>query len=272
VNQVQKHQERNDWQSTSDSLPRLHPENGSGKFLIGDPEVSSNSRVLVLAPHLEDPIVGCGGTICKLAKRGAHVKVLYMTDPSCRGEPRPSRGPVSMTKKDAVGSLARLRCYESEYLDLPCMAMKCDYNTKRRLFRAMDYYSPDLLLIPSLHDMHPDNKMAGLLVASTLMEYDRSLTLYSYDVWGGLFPNTMVEISDVLEDKLAAFELCQLPSGPARDIDAASEPKAFRLSSMHEDRHCEPFLRQKRADFMIMAWQLRAYGYIDRTSEDTDNS
>ena len=75
-----------------------------------------------------------------------------------------------------------------------------------------------------------------------------------------------------MEDKLAAFELCHLRSGPARDSDAVSEPKAFRLSSMHEDRHCEPFLRQKRADFMIIAWQLRAYGYIDTTPGRADSS
>ena len=80
---MQKHQERDDQQNASDRVPILHPEKGSSKFRIEDLEVSSNSRVLVLAPHLEDPIVGCSGTICKLAKRGAHVKGLYMTDSSC---------------------------------------------------------------------------------------------------------------------------------------------------------------------------------------------
>ncbi len=99
---MQKHKERDDQQNASDRVPILHPEKGSSKFRIEDPEVSSNSRVLVLAPHLEDPIVGCGGTICKLAKRGAHVKVLYMTDSSCRSDRRPSRGMVSMTKRDAA--------------------------------------------------------------------------------------------------------------------------------------------------------------------------
>ena len=68
------------------------------------------------------------------------------------------------------------------------MAMKCDRGTKRRLFRAMDCYSPDLMLIPSLHDAHPDNKMRGLLAASPMMEYDRPLTLYSYEVGAASFP------------------------------------------------------------------------------------
>ena len=57
---------------------------GTGKPMIDEPEVTSNSRILVLAAHLEDPIIGCGGTICKLAKKGAHIKMLYMTD-SCYG-------------------------------------------------------------------------------------------------------------------------------------------------------------------------------------------
>jgi LmbE family N-acetylglucosaminyl deacetylase len=230
---------------------------------IKEPEVTSNSRVLVLAPHLEDPIIGCGGTICKLAKRGAHIKVLFMTDSSYGNDINPSSELVPMVKKDAEDSLTMLRCYESENLDLPCLAMRCDISSKGRLHHALDYYSPDIVFIPSLQDMHPDNIMTGILAASTLMEYNGCLTPYSYDVWGGLIPNNLVDITEVLDDKVAALKSCC-----SRSVDNMEQMKnenAFRLSSIYDDRHYETFLRQKREDFVIRAWQFRVPGYIDRT-------
>ena len=60
--------------------------------------------------------------------------------------------------------------------------------------------------------MHPDNKMTGLLAAHALKEYNGCLTLYSYDVWGGLFPNVMVEITNVMEQKIAALRVRRSPA------------------------------------------------------------
>jgi LmbE family N-acetylglucosaminyl deacetylase len=244
-------------------LRPMRPFPVSDNMPIEEPDVGPNSRILVLAPHLEDPIIGCGGTMCKLAKRGAHVKVVYMTEsaygnadgPSCRLEP--------MEKKNAEDSLAILRCYESECLGFPGMEMSCGIQSKRLLLQTIESYSPDIAFIPSVHDLHPDNTMTGLLAASALMEYDRCLTLYSYDVWGGLYPNNMIEISDVMEDKLAAFCSCRLRHGMEECGNTSTDQCIFRLSSMQGDRHYEPFLRQNREDFVITAWQFRAYGYVD---------
>ncbi|HEY3419111.1 MAG TPA: PIG-L deacetylase family protein [Methanomassiliicoccales archaeon] len=239
---------------------------------IEEPEVNSNSRILVLAPHLEDPIIGCGGTMCKLGKRGAHVKVLYMTDPSYGNGDGPSSGPGPMEKKkDAADSLALLRCYESECLGFPGLEISCGIQIKRLLLQVIECYSPDIAFIPSVHDLHPDNMMTGLLAASALMEYDRRLTLYSYDVWGGLFPNNLIDISDVMEDKLAAISSCGLRCEMDNSRNGSTEGCSFRLSSVQGDRHYEPFLRQNREDFVIMAWQYRAYGYVDgKVTVDTD--
>lgn len=249
--------------NASDYLHTLYSYYGPRKALIEEPEVTSNSRVLVLAPHQDDPVIGCGGTMCKLAKRGAHVKVLFMTDSSYESNIGPSCGLVPMVRKEAEESLAALRCYESEHLGLPCLGMRCDHSSKRRLFRAIDYYSPDVVFIPTFQDMHPDNTMTGLLAAHTLREYNGSLTLYSYEVWGGLFPNTMVEITDVMEDKIAAIKV---RSSQARLVDGERrlrEANAFRLSTMQRERYCEPFLRQERPEFVTMSDRLGVYDLVE---------
>ena len=42
------------------------------------------------------------------------------------------------------------------------------------------------------------------------------------------------------------------------------ERNVFRLCSMQKDRYGEPFLRQKREEFVTMAWWLGVYDRIDR--------
>ena len=36
-------------------------------------------RVLVLAPHADDDILGCGGLLAQLADDGAELRVLFLT-------------------------------------------------------------------------------------------------------------------------------------------------------------------------------------------------
>tara|TARA_R110001592_G_scaffold45495_2_gene145379 strand:- start:9697 stop:10380 length:684 start_codon:yes stop_codon:yes gene_type:complete len=44
------------------------------------PKLQKNKKVLVLAAHPDDETLGCGATIARLAKEGAHIKLLTFTD------------------------------------------------------------------------------------------------------------------------------------------------------------------------------------------------
>ena len=48
----------------------------------------ANGRIVVLAPHMDDETLGCGGTIARHVRAGAQVTVIFLTDgrrggPSC---------------------------------------------------------------------------------------------------------------------------------------------------------------------------------------------
>jgi LmbE family N-acetylglucosaminyl deacetylase len=236
----------------SDYLTLLRSYPWLSRTLIQEPEVNSNSRVLVLAPHHFDEIIGCGGTMCKLAKRGAHVKVIYLTDSSYDGT-GPDRSLVPMVRTEAKETLEKLRCFESETLDLPCLDMRCDKESVNRLYRKIDYYSPDLIFIPTLHDRHPDNMMTGSLAAHALKEYIGCLTLYSYEVWGGLFPNLVVDITNVMDEKIAAMQALRTETELKDEERRLRESNTFRLTTMQAERYCEPFLKQEREDFINKA-------------------
>jgi LmbE family N-acetylglucosaminyl deacetylase len=231
------------------------PANGVARKngLIQDPEVNSNSRVMVLAPHHLDEIIGCGGTMIRLAKRGAHIKVTYLTDSTYDGCVGPYCRLVPMERDEVKESLERLRCFDCEHLEMPCMGISCDKENYQKLAQVIEYYSPDLVFVPSFQEMHPDNMMTGLLAALALREYEGSLTLYSYEVWGGLSPNTMVEITDVIEEKISAMEVERKQGRLVDGERMVREINAFRLTSMEDERYCETFLRKEKKEFVAMA-------------------
>jgi GlcNAc-PI de-N-acetylase len=45
--------------------------------LLWQPE---GKKIVVLAPHMDDEVIGCGGTLYKHIQRGATVTVIYLTD------------------------------------------------------------------------------------------------------------------------------------------------------------------------------------------------
>jgi hypothetical protein len=108
------------------------------------------------------------------------------------------------------------------------------------------------MFIPSLRDVHPDNKMTGLLAARALNEYTGCLTVYSYEVWGGLLPNTMVEITGVIEDKVRAIKARKRLPELVDEEERIRDVNCFRLSAMQDDRYGEPFLKQGKTDFLTM--------------------
>ena len=44
--------------------------------------VPTARRVLVVAPHMDDEVIPCGGTLILLAEQGAEIHVTYATDSS----------------------------------------------------------------------------------------------------------------------------------------------------------------------------------------------
>ena len=48
--------------------------------VVADPP--TRSRILVLAPHMDDEVFGCGGTLALAAAAGSEVRVVFITDGS----------------------------------------------------------------------------------------------------------------------------------------------------------------------------------------------
>ncbi len=119
-------------------------------------------RVLVLAPHTDDGEFGCGGTIAKLI--AGQAEVFYAAFSVCELSV-PSHLPKNILEtevKNATGVLG----IRNENLKIYHYGVRT-FESKRQqilddLVNLKTEIEPDLVLMPSRHDIHQDHTTIGL--------------------------------------------------------------------------------------------------------------
>jgi LmbE family N-acetylglucosaminyl deacetylase len=176
------------------------------------------NKVLVISPHPDDEILGCGGTIKKLISRGLEVNVLIVT----RGKKGMySDEKIKNVRQEALNAHSQLGVTLTRFLDFP--APDLDLVSVSELSLAISdvisELTPDTIFVPHRGDIHHDHKavFAAALVAARPVKNCVVKRIYSYETlseteWAAPFgddafiPDHFVNISDSLSDKLEAFK------------------------------------------------------------------
>lgn len=167
-------------------------------------------RLLVLAPHPDDEVIGCGGLVAQHIAQQRAVRVVVTTD-GAEAEP-------SAADRDAYRAQR-----ESESRRALAMLGDADIHFLRFADRALDdavsvplrehllAFKPDLICVPSPVEVHPDH-LALSRAFCDLVQRDASLfadlaiaRVAFYEVSQPLRPNTLVDITDVAERKYQAI-------------------------------------------------------------------
>ena len=115
-------------------------------------------RVLVVAPHPDDEVLGVGATMAKSAANGDDVYVCIVT----RGcEPLFHEDVVLKTRSECVEADRFLGCKETIFLDFPAVMLEKvpRYEFNEAFIRTVQRISPDVVYIPHRGDMQLDHKM-----------------------------------------------------------------------------------------------------------------
>jgi len=227
--------------------------------------VGSNTRVLALVPHDEDVVVGCGGTLCEFGKRGAHVKVVYLTG-YAHGETGSGRTRLfKMDRSEVEGRLRSLRCFESEIVHPGMKGVRCDKKSLDSVRSILSQYEPDILFVPCFDESRPEYLRTAATAAYALDGYARDVECYCYAFGGVSRPNALVDISDVIEDKIVAFHERRGTHSIAEDGEMLRKMHQYRLSSVQsDDRYCECFHRFPKETYIELAREL---GLMDRIQD-----
>lgn len=178
-------------------------------------------RVLVIAPHPDDEVLGCGGTMARLAAMGAEVHVLVTTEGK---PPQYSRESVEQVRSEMRDAHEVLGVAKTHLLDLPAAAL--DTVPASRINAAVgeivDAVMPDTLLLPFFGDIHTDHQaiFTAAMVAArprrakvprNILCYETlsETNWYAPPMTPAFMPNVFVGIGDTLSKKIEAFQKYQ---------------------------------------------------------------
>ncbi len=178
-------------------------------------------RILIIATHPDDEVLGCGGTIARYADHGDDVFVVVVT----RGVPELfSPAVIEQTRRELALAHQRLGVSSVRFLDFPAPMLDTipGYQLADRLKQVIQELGADTIFIPHRGDLHSDHRavyMASLVAARPLEQSPvRRILCYetlSETEWASpeadqaFIPTVFIDISRYLTDKLAAMACYQ---------------------------------------------------------------
>jgi len=154
------------------------------------------NRVLVLAPHADDEVFGCGGAIASHVRAGVPVRVVILTDGAVGGA-------TLQRQKEARAAAQVLGYGEPEFWGLPDRGLRCDEATLQRIALFIQDCEADLLYAPSPWEVHPDHRQTAALAAETARR--TGIRVAYYEVGMPLRPNVLLDITAFAEIKSRAM-------------------------------------------------------------------
>ena len=174
--------------------------------------VPSFRRALVLAPHPDDEVIGCGGTIALLSAAGCRVSVTFASDGSDLRIPNVTSEEVGQRRRsEAVAACAALDALVPEFLGFPDGALlTVSDSLTDALSATVRSVRPEGIFVPWPLDGHDDHRALPAALAAASVPADTEI--WSYEVWSGLPANRMVDITGVGEQKRRALGQHRTPA------------------------------------------------------------
>src|SRR3989338_2245370 len=142
------------------------------------------TKVLVLAPHPDDEILGCGGTIARFAREGKEVYVAILTTASKSSF---LFDPVVTLKgkSDALLSHQLLGIKETIFCELPPAQIDTlpHVQVNAKILSTIKKIQPEVVFIPFISDLHLDHQHTFLsaLVAMRPNDWQYPKKIYAYE-------------------------------------------------------------------------------------------
>ena len=120
-----------------------------------------NKKILILSPHADDEILGCGGFISKFSKKNYHINVLILTNAN-KGAPEIySSKDINLIRNESINANNFIETKKLLFENLPALnlANYPIYKIANIISKHIMNINPEIILIPSANDIHDDHKI-----------------------------------------------------------------------------------------------------------------
>ena len=146
-----------------------------------------NKSILVLAPHTDDGELGCGGSLVKFIEEGAKI---YYAAFSTAEESVPDMYDRNILKIEVKNAITILGIDVDKLYVYNYQVRKLNYQRQailEDLIKLRNELKPDLILLPSLNDIHQDH----VTIAQEGLRAFKNSTILGYElIWNNLSFNT----------------------------------------------------------------------------------
>lgn len=178
------------------------------------------NNVLIVAPHCDDEILGCGGIMSKYIKEGKNVYVAIVTNGHLGAPELFSKEGTEKVRKEAKDSHEFLGVKDTFFLDFPAINLEVipSYTLSRALSKVITENEIDTMYLPHRGDIHRDHRITyeAALVAARPINNCPVRRIYAYETlseteWAAPFgddvfiPTVFINIENEIETKLEAF-------------------------------------------------------------------
>jgi len=116
-------------------------------------------NILVIAPHADDEVLGCGGSLNKLSTK-YNIYILVMTDANSGIPEKYSKKFSNTIKKQALEAHKILGVKKSIFFNFPVLGLQNvkNYLIADKIKHLVDEVKPEIVFLPSKHDLNSDHR------------------------------------------------------------------------------------------------------------------
>lgn len=205
------------------------------------------SPIIVLAPHADDELLGCGGWLIKSRKKGVIRIIVFVTQLD------------SVREVEMTGAFDGLKLNAIYHLGMPEFWSKKNVSENQmedRLIQIIAYYKPALLFVPSLSDPHPDHKGTITVLKNVLKnaEFEHFLPhILHYEIFSPHEQtNLILNITEEIDEKIARLKKFETQESIYRFSEIISSLNSYRgkLSFRKNYKYAEAYFIKSKEEFL----------------------
>ncbi len=166
----------------------------------------TEKKILVLSPHADDDVIGCGGTLYLSHLQGAEITSLYLTDGRKGNLRYNEEALVSIRREEAERAAKIIGIDRLLFLNNKDSELSPSLKTIAELSTILQDLKPEAVFLPFFLDNHPDHMATNRIFLSALKTLPPFLC-YTYGIWTPLPRfNLSIDITPCIEVKRKALE------------------------------------------------------------------
>lgn len=183
------------------------------------PKNHDKLKILVLSPHPDDDVFGCGGTIIKHIKNGDKVNILYFCDGSHGTKGGKRDLSLIKTRQQETKKSVQIMGVNNDNLvfwNNEDGKLTDNKTTVDKLSELIKKIKPQIIYLPSILDDNSDHRAVNKIFYKTFCvdsgqarmtggdcfantrNDDKNLLIAMYEIWTPILPNRIINITNVV--------------------------------------------------------------------------